>query len=160
MPLELILLAWCAVCGYQDLTRLRVSNLLTLGGAAAASVFLLLAGHSLTGHPPGVALAAGLLGLLLTGPGYWLGKLGAADVKLMIALGLASDPTTVLYTLALGSLICVALMVGSQFFLNDSDNAASHFKSQLARLKPSRNKSFPFISALFAGLLTYMSFIQ
>ncbi|QRY81656.1 prepilin peptidase [Pseudomonas sp. PDNC002] len=159
MPLELLLLAWCGLCGYQDLTRLRVSNLLTLGGGVAAAVFLLVCGHSLTGHSPADALGAAVLALALTGPGYWLGKLGAADVKLLVALGLASDPLTVLYTLALASLVCVVLMLASKLLI-DSDKLPANFKSQLARLRPSRNKSFPFIFALFAGLLTYISIVQ
>jgi prepilin peptidase CpaA len=159
MPFELFLLAWCALCGYQDLRGLRVSNWLTLGGAALAGAFLWLAGHSLSGYPPAAALAAALLGLLLSVPGYWLGKLGAADVKLLFALGLASDPQTLLYTLALGSLICLALMLASKLLI-DSDKLPANCNSQLAKLRPSNFKSFPFIFALFAGLLTYMSFIQ
>lgn len=158
MPLELLLLGWFALCGYQDLTRLRVSNLLTLGGALLAAAFLLVTGHTFTGQLPAEALAGSLLALLLSGPGYWLGKLGAADVKLLVALGIASDPSTVLYTLALGCVVCLGLMFASKLLI-DSDKVPANCKTQLARLQPSKNKSFPFIFALFAGLLTYMSFI-
>jgi Flp pilus assembly protein, protease CpaA len=159
MLLKLCLLGWFAVGAYQDLTRLRVSNWLTLGGALAAVLFLLLQGHTLTGHAPQAAAVAALLAALLSGPGYWLGKLGAADVKLLVALGLASDPLTVLYTLALACLFCLVMMFASKLMI-DSDKIPANCKTQLTRLQPSKFKSFPFIFALFAGLLTTLSFIR
>ncbi|MBD9676658.1 prepilin peptidase [Pseudomonas sp. PDM18] len=156
---KLCLLGWFAVCASQDLTRLQVSNWLTLGGALAALLFLRVTGHTLTGYAPLAAGVAALLAALLSVPGYWLGKLGAADVKLLIALGLASDPQTVLYTLALACLFCVALMSASKLLI-DSDKVPANCKSQLAKLQPSKFKSFPFIFALFAGLLTTLSLLQ
>ncbi|MBB4862506.1 prepilin peptidase CpaA [Pseudomonas nitritireducens] len=153
------LLGWFAIGAYQDLTRLRVSNWVTLGGALAAALYLIVQGHSLSGADPALALGAFVLGLLLSVPGYGLGKLGAADVKALAALGLASDPQTLLYTLALGSFVCLALMLASKLLI-DSDKLPANCNSQLAKLQPSKFKSFPFIFALFAGLLTYMSFIQ
>lgn len=159
MLTNLCLLGWFAVGAYQDIRWLRVSNWITLGGALIALIFLLLTGHTLTGSSAWAALAGLLLALLLSVPGYWLGKLGAADVKALAALGLASDPLTVLYTLALGSLICLALMLASKL-LNESDRLPCKYKSQLARLRPSKTKTFPFIFSLFAGLLTYLSLIQ
>ncbi|MFV3367922.1 prepilin peptidase [Pseudomonas sp. NY15435] len=159
MLFKLCLLGWCAVCAYQDLMRLRVSNWLTLGGALLALLFLLFKGHTLTGYVPLAAALAALLAALLTVPGYWLGKLGAADVKLLVAIGLASDPLTVLYTLALACLFCVALMFASKLLI-DSDKVPANCKSKLARLQPSKFKSFPFIFTLFAGLLTTLSLLN
>ncbi|PJI49031.1 MAG: transcriptional regulator [Pseudomonas sp.] len=159
MLFKFCLLGWFAVCAYQDLTRLRVSNWLTLGGVLIALLFLLLKGHTLTGYAPLAAAVAAVLAALLSGPGYWLGKLGAADVKLLVALGLASDPLTLLYTLALACLFCLALMFASKLLI-DSDSVPANFKKKLARLQPSKFKSFPFIFALFAGLLTTLSFIH
>lgn len=159
MLFKLCLVGWFAVCAFQDLTRLRVSNWLTLGGAVMALGFVLTWGRTLTGHAPQAAAVGALLAALLSVPGYWLGKLGAADVKLLIALGIASDPLTVLQTLALASLFCLLLMFASKLLI-DSDNLPANCKSQLARLQPSKSKSFPFIFALFAGLLTTLLFIR
>jgi len=159
MLFKLCLLGWFAVCACQDLTRLRVSNWLTLGGALLALLSLLVTGHTLTGYAPLAAGVAALLAALLSVPGYWLGKLGAADVKLLIALGLASDPLTVLYTLAVACLFGVTLMFTSKLLI-DSDKVPANFKSQLAKLQPSKSKSFPFIFALFAGLLTTLSLLR
>ncbi|MHB9798083.1 prepilin peptidase [Pseudomonas sp. MT3] len=159
MLAKLLLLGWFAVCAYQDLTRLRVSNLLTLGGALLAAAFLLVEGHTLTGHTPQAALVATLLALLLSVPGYLLGKLGAADVKALVALALASHPQLLLYVLALASLISLVLMLVSKLLIG-SDRLPAHFQTKLARLLPSRFKAFPFIFSLFAGLLTYLSFFH
>jgi len=159
MLFKLCLLGWFAACAYQDLTRLRVSNWLTLGGALLALLFLLLQGHTLTGHTAKAAVVAALLAALLSVPGYWLGKLGAADVKLLVALGLASSPLTVLATLAAACGFCLALMFASKLLI-DSDNLPANYKSNLARLQPSKSKSFPFIFALFAGLLTTLAFLR
>ncbi|MCP8464694.1 prepilin peptidase [Pseudomonas sp. ZM23] len=159
MLVNFLLLGWFAACAYQDLTRLRVSNLLTLGGALIAGVFLLLEGHTLTGHTPLEASSAVVLALLLSLPGYALGKLGAADVKALLALALASDPQALLYVLALASLFTLALMFASKLLI-DSDWLPANFESKLARLLPSTFKSFPFIFSVFVGLLTYMSFIH
>lgn len=159
MLFKLCLLGWFAACAYQDLARLRVSNWLTLGGALLALLFLLLQGHTLTGHTAQAAAVAALLAALLSVPGYWLGKLGAADVKLLVALGLASSPLTVLATLAAACGFCLALMFASKLLI-DSDNPPANYKSNLARLQPSKSKSFPFIFALFAGLLTTLAFLR
>ncbi|MFV3307434.1 A24 family peptidase [Pseudomonas sp. NY15181] len=154
MLVHFLLLGWFAVCAYQDLTRLRVSNLLTLGGALIAAAFLLIEGHTLTGHPPQAALVATFLALLLSVPGYLLGKLGAADVKALVALGIASEPMLLLYVLALASLISLVLMLSSKLLI-DSDRLPVNSKSKLARMLPSSRKSFPFIFSIFAGLLAY-----
>ena len=52
MLFKLFLLGWFAVCAFQDLTRLRVSNWLTLGGGLIALLLLLFTGHTLTGSTP------------------------------------------------------------------------------------------------------------
>lgn len=156
MLANFLLLSWFAVCAYQDLTHLRVSNLLTLGGALLAAAFLLVEGHTLTGYPPLAALVATLLALPLSVPGYLLGKLGAADVKALVALALASDPQSLLYVLALASLFSLALMLASKLLIGSSWFPAN-FQTKLARFLPSRLKSFPFIFSLFGGLFTYIT---
>ena len=96
---KLLLLACFAMGAYQDLRSLRVSNWLTLGGALAAGLWLCASGHSLTGYPPGVVLIGLALALALSVPGYLLGRLGAADVKALAALAVASDPRSPYYRL-------------------------------------------------------------
>ena len=156
MLIKLCLLGWFATCAYQDLRHRRVGNWLTLGGALIALLFLLVQGHTLTGYSSRAALAALSLALLMSVPGFWLGKLGAADVKALAALGLASDPLTLLYTLGLASLFSLAVMFASKLLI-DSDKLPANYKTQLAGLLPSRSRTFPFIFSLFAGLLLTLS---
>ncbi|MED5612096.1 prepilin peptidase [Pseudomonas sp. JH-2] len=158
MLTTLALCAWLAACAVQDLRRRQVDNLLTLGGLAMAAGQLLLTGHSLTQHAPAAALAAAGLGLLLSLPGYLLGKLGAADVKLLAALGLASDPYSLLYGLALACLVTVALMLASKLSL-ESQRLPKAFESCLKPFDLSRSKSFPFIFSIFCGYLLQLSFL-
>ncbi|SDJ43692.1 prepilin peptidase CpaA [Pseudomonas delhiensis] len=157
MLTTLALCAWLAACAVQDLRRRQVDNLLTLGGLAMAAGQLLLTGHSLTQHAPAAALAAAGLGLLLSLPGYLLGKLGAADVKLLAALGLASDPYSLLYALALACLVTVALMLASKLSL-ESQRLPKAFEGCLKPFDLSRSKSFPFIFSIFCGYLLQLSF--
>ena len=84
------LLIWFAICAEQDARCKQISNGLTLGATALAIIYLALTGMTWLGSPALEALLAVTLAWALTLPGYALGKLGAADVKLMTALALAS----------------------------------------------------------------------
>ncbi|HEP8886156.1 TPA: type 4b pilus Flp prepilin peptidase, partial [Pseudomonas aeruginosa] len=81
--------------------------------------------------------------------------LGAADVKYLAALGLASDPLTVLYSLAFGCLLCIALFILVKLFKRSVEKSAMNEEVRLRRA-PSKNKSFPFIFAMGAGLLAHL----
>ena len=83
------------------------------------------------------------------------GRLGAADVKYLAALGLASDPLTVLYSLAFGCLLCIALFILVKLFKRSVEKSAMNEEVRLRRA-PSKNKSFPFIFAMGAGLLAHL----
>ncbi|XEG73871.1 prepilin peptidase [Pseudomonas sp. abacavir_1] len=152
-----MLLGWLAASAYQDLRRRKVDNLLTLGGLAMAAAYLYLYSHSLTQHSVAAALAAAALGLGLSLPGYLLGKLGAADVKLLAALGLASDPDTLLYSLGLACLATLLLMLGSRLSI-DSHRLAPSVVTRLKPFDASRSKSFPFVFSIFVGYLLQLAF--
>lgn len=84
---QLALALWASVCGYQDIKRLRVSNWLILGGFLISFVYLYVKESSLTGATVNMAMTALFIGVCLSLPGYLLGRLGAADVKYLAALG-------------------------------------------------------------------------
>ena len=96
----LLLLVWAAVCAIGDARYKRIDNRLILLGAAVAIVPLLVWQRSLTGAPPGNILLACGLALLFALPGYWKGRFGAGDVKLLLVLALASDSLYLLLSLA------------------------------------------------------------
>lgn len=99
MPISSIaLLLWLAVCSGQDVRERQISNVLTLGVAACALVWLVATGHSWIGARASDAGWALVIVLLLTLPGYMMGRFGAGDVKLLGALGLATSQAYVLGT--------------------------------------------------------------
>jgi prepilin peptidase CpaA len=104
-------LAWLALCSGQDVRERQISNVLTLGVAACALAWLLMTGRSWIGAQAGDAGWALAIVLLLTLPGYMLGRFGAGDVKLLGALALATSQAHVLGTFigAGGALLLWAL---------------------------------------------------
>jgi prepilin peptidase CpaA len=113
LPISSIaLLLWLALCSRQDVRERQISNLLTLGVAACALVWLAVTGHSWIGARASDAGWALAIVLLLTLPGYAMGRFGAGDVKLLGALGLATSQDYVLGTFigAGGTLLVWALL--------------------------------------------------
>ncbi|MBA6140293.1 MULTISPECIES: A24 family peptidase [Pseudomonas] len=95
---SIVLLLWLALCSEQDVRQRQISNLLTLGVATGALVWLFATGRSWIGAEATDAGWALAIVMLLTLPGYRLGRFGADDVKLMGALALATSPQYVLGT--------------------------------------------------------------
>ena len=100
-----IVLLWFVACSIQDLLQRHISNFLTIGGAALAFLYMLWSGHTWLGASAAEGGWALLIALVLTLPGYALNKLGAGDVKLLMALALATDRPTILGTV-IGAGIC------------------------------------------------------
>ena len=85
MPgIQLVALSIAVVACAFDLRTRRIPNWLTFGGAAAGFVF-----HVVTNGMSGAEGSAGgwALGIALLLAPYWLGGMGAGDVKLVGALG-------------------------------------------------------------------------
>ncbi|MFB4394083.1 MULTISPECIES: prepilin peptidase [unclassified Pseudomonas] len=95
---SIVLLLWLALCTQQDVRERQISNTLTLGVAACALAWLFATGRSWVGADASDAGWALAIVMLLTLPGYMLGRFGAADVKLMGALALATSHEYVLGT--------------------------------------------------------------
>lgn len=95
---SIVLLLWLALCSEQDVRQRQISNVLTLGVAGCALAWLFGTGHSWIGAEASEAGWALAIVMLLTLPGYMLGRFGADDVKLMGALALATSPQYVLGT--------------------------------------------------------------
>lgn len=103
----LVLFVWLLVCALQDIRQRQIANRLTLGAALLALLYLLWNGHTWLDAPAVQGFLALALVLLLTLPGYALGRFGAGDVKLLAALGLATEPAYVLGTLIGAGVSCV-----------------------------------------------------
>ncbi|KTC29870.1 MAG: prepilin peptidase [Pseudomonas sp.] len=145
----LVFWLWLAICAAQDLRQRKIANILTLGAGLLAGLYLLWTGHTWLGAAPAEGGWALLLALLLTLPGYAMGKMGAGDVKLMAALGLASDLQYLLGSF-IGAGLCSLLWLllsrlGSQVkqALGPPGKAAGNIPS----------KKYPFAPFVLAGMV-------
>ncbi len=95
---------------FDDLRRRKISNRITAAGLAAGVALGAFEGgwrglgHSLLG------VAAGFGAFLLC---YWLGGLGAGDLKLMAAFGALLGPAGVLLAAVIGAVAGAVLAVGT-----------------------------------------------
>lgn len=99
-----MLSAWAVVIGYLDWRYRQIPNSLSLSGWAVGGGLLMIVGSSLLGAPPSSALYAAGFATLVTLPGYGLGKLGAGDVKFLVAIGLLTSFQVTLQTFVLAAL--------------------------------------------------------
>jgi len=108
----LVVFIWFAACAIQDFIQRQIANSLTVGAALLALLYLLWTGHTWLGASASEGGWALVIALVLTLPGYALNKLGAGDVKLLIALALATDRQ-----MLLGTFIGAGLSAGLWFWL-------------------------------------------
>ncbi|WP_346398288.1 A24 family peptidase [Pseudomonas syringae] len=144
------LVIWFAICAEQDARCKQISNRLTLGAAALATIYLALTGMTWLGSPAREALLAVTLALALTLPGYALGKLGAGDVKLMTALALASNSAYLLGTfIGAGVAMATWLIVAKRAWPPTQQWVTQRYRY----MNPTAPDKYPFSPFLFAGLL-------
>lgn len=146
---SLLLLVWAALCAAGDARYKRIDNRLILVGAVVAIVPLLAWRQSLTGAAPGETLLTCGLALLFALPGYWKGRFGAGDVKLLLVLALASDSLYLLFSLA-GAALGMVLWLLAAPALWPRLPPALH--SALPMLAPPA-KVLPYAPFVFFGML-------
>lgn len=138
------LLVWGFICAAQDMRFKKISNILTLGLFVVALSYLLMTGHSLTQSTAGQAITGLVFAIALSLPGYITGKMGAADVKMLCAIGLATQGHYVL--------ICV---IGAAVSLV----AWSLLKPVWAKLPKTVHKTFPLMNPTTGKPLPYAPFL-
>lgn len=143
-----VVMVWLLVCAIQDARQRLLANRLTLGAALLALVYLLWTGATWLGAPGAEGLWALVLSLLLTLPGYALGRLGAGDVKLLAALALASNTEYLL-----GAFIGAAVANLAWLLLAPKlwPLMSQRVKSSIGYLAPDPSKKLPFAPFLLAG---------
>ncbi len=143
-----VVLVWLVLCAVQDVRQRLLANRLTLGAALLALVYALWTGSTWLGAPAGQGFLAFLLALLLTLPGYALGRLGAGDVKLLAALALASDAEYLLWSFV-GATVANGLWILSAPKLIP---LMSHgLKTGMGYLVAEPSKKLPFAPFLLVG---------
>ena len=144
------LLLWFAVCAVQDARHRQLSNWLTLGPLVLALTYLLINGKTWIGAEADEGGWALVLCLALTMPGYLLGKLGAADVKLLAALALATDRLILLGTLIGAGLAILLWMLAGRKFFNEALQRLIRTSTQT---NADKSKKHPFAPYLFSGFI-------
>ena len=145
---SLVLFVWLALCAVQDIRLRQISNRLTLGAGLLALVYLLWSGTTWLGAPAAEGGGAFALALLFTLPGYALGRLGAGDVKLIAALGLATNYLYVLGTFIGAGLASAAWLLLAPWLWPLMNQG---LKNTLQYLHPERSARQPFVPFLWVG---------
>ncbi|MDX9687694.1 prepilin peptidase [Halopseudomonas formosensis] len=143
------LLCWAGLCAIRDARHRTIPNHLTLGLAAIAGIWLLTTGASLTSAPPITVTLAVAAALLVSAPGYVVGQMGAGDVKMLLALGLATDPGHVLISVA-GAAVTLLLwtVVGRRLW----SWLPEALRRQVPQLAPGHSASLPYAPFLLPGV--------
>ncbi|MBK5003117.1 prepilin peptidase [Pseudomonas sp. S31] len=154
---SIVLLMWLALCTEQDIRERQISNLLTLGAAAAALAWMFSTGHSWIGADASDAGWALAIVMLLTLPGYMLGRFGAGDVKLLGALALATSPQYVLGTFIGAGITVVLWLIGRRRLWTLFN---PKIKKRLQALAEQMGDKQPFAPYVLAGFLLTAVWIQ
>lgn len=146
---SVVVLLWLGLCALQDMRQRQIANGLTLGAALLALIYLLWMGTTWLGAPAGEGGWAFAVALLLTLPGYALGRFGAGDVKLLAALALASNLDTLLW-----SLIGAAVFQGAWVLIHQRLSANQEVPS------PGVSTKQPFAPFVLTGFVLYWVWIH
>lgn len=138
-----VILLWLGLCALQDMRQRQIANRLSLGAALLALIYLAWTGTTWLGAPASEGGWAFAVALLLTLPGYALGRFGAGDVKLLAALALASTLDYLLW-----SLIGAAVVQSGWVLISQRFSA----RSQMSAGAVSKKQPFaPFVLTGFAA---------
>ena len=161
-PVIALVLAWAAAIAWTDWRERRIPNLLSLGAWGFGAAVLMFSGRSLLGAEPSSALLAAAGALLVTLPGYLTRRLGAGDVKFLVATGLLSSwPLTLIcFTVgtSLGAAVGLVSQRRQQLFLmlpRPLQNPDSRLASWAARTPPA--KHIPLGTCLSVGLVVALA---
>ncbi|RON16332.1 prepilin peptidase [Pseudomonas brassicacearum] len=154
---SLVLLIWLALCAAQDAREKHIANSLTLGAGALALTWLLWTDTTWLGAEAAQGGWALLLALAFTLPGYALRRMGAGDVKLMGALGLATDGMHLLGSFIGAALASILwLLVAPRVWLH----LGQGLRARLRYLEPGVSRKQPFAPFVLVGLLFTFAWIH
>ncbi|MBM5461406.1 prepilin peptidase [Pseudomonas sp. P66] len=154
---SIVLLMWLALCAEQDLRERQIANTLTLGAATCALGYLFITGHTWIGADASEGGWALAIVMLLTLPGYMLGRFGAGDVKLLAALALATDRMYVLGTF-IGAGIAVLLWLASRRWLWSL--LSQKVRNRIKQLTEDLSNKQPFAPFILAGFILAAVWVQ
>ena len=151
------LFIWLVLCAAQDARQQRISNAMTFGAAALALAYLLWTGSTWLGADAGQGGWACLIALALTLPGYFMGRMGAGDVKLMTALGLATDGVFILGVfIGAGVASLIWVLLAPRVWLHMSQG----LRDRLRYLGPDTSKKLAFAPFVLIGAMPVLLWIH
>ena len=100
---------WIGVVSWQDWHARRIANWLLLTAVGVSVVWHLVSGAGPLGVPLAGAFAGTASALLIALPFYLMGRMGGGDVKFLAVLGYLGGAMPLLATVALGSLLQLAV---------------------------------------------------
>jgi prepilin peptidase CpaA len=145
----LALLAWSLLCALGDARARRIPNSLVLKGALGVALFLMVYRTNLVGGPLMDSALGFCTALFVTLPGYWLGRMGAGDVKMLAVVGLATSLEFLAYAIGGAALLilfwfCFAPVLWPKL--------PERYRAALAALAPPCGK-LPYAPFLFFGMV-------
>jgi prepilin peptidase CpaA len=154
---SIVLLIWLTLCAAQDACQRHIHNALTLGVGVLALIYLLVTGNTFLGAEAVQGGWAALLALAMTLPGYKWRRLGAGDVKLMTALGLATDGQHLLGAFIGAALVSALwLLLAPKLWLHMSQG----LRQRLRYMEPSKSKKLPFAPFVLTGTILTLLWIH
>lgn len=153
---SVVLLIWLTLCAAQDARQRHIANVLTLGVGALALAWLLWSGSTWLGSTAEQGGWAALLALAFTLPGYALRRLGAGDVKLLTALGLATDGRYVLGVfIGAGFASVLWMLLAPKVWLH----MGQWLRARLRYLQPGMSNKQPFAPFVLVGWLLTLAWL-
>jgi prepilin peptidase CpaA len=153
-----LLAVWVCSIAYFDARYRRIPNVLSLGAWLVAACVLLTKQTSLTGASASSALLAAGAGFAATWPAYAVRKLGAGDVKLMVAIGLLTSLSVALHTFVIAALLgggLALLWMNAALLMSTLPPSWASASSRLGRWAavPIKQRRMAYGSLLAVGLL-------
>lgn len=141
---EIMAVLWAMSVAYSDMTERRIPNYLVFGAALVCLFVLAWDGQAPLGGDL-LSVAGGFgLALLLTLPGYLTHRLGAGDVKMLLAVATMGGHALVLQTFVIGALLAVLPALAYWYFPGRLGGRVPC---------PTSSRCLPFGAALGGGLI-------
>lgn len=144
-----IVLVWSFTCAAQDIKYKKISNFLTTGMFIAATLYILISGHTLLNASFQNAIFAFILAVALSLPGYITGKMGAGDVKMLCALAVATHSDYVLISIIGAALALLVWSICKPLWSQLPQKVHKTFPF----MDPTTGKSLPYAPFLFLGIV-------
>lgn len=154
---SLVLLIWFTLCAEQDIRLRQIADGLTLGGGLCALLYLFTTGHTWMGASVPEGAFALALSMALTLPAHLMGRLAAADVKLLGTLALATDELHLIGTLVGAGVLAAAWMLVMPRLWKLFNKK---WRLRLANLGPEAQTTLPVAPFLLAGFLAALAWVH